>query len=290
MTVASSTRKIQIGLETTAGTIAAATTVWRGKGQHKDAREIKMVAEDVGILVPTNRSYVSKLAAEVDMDDVPATFEQFPYIGACGIKNVVSGAADGGGSGKVYAYPFPTAAAANTIKTATLEAGDSASAEVIEYGHVSEFKLSGGAGEAVMMSAKWQGRQAAVQAFTGSIAIPTVETILFQKGTLYLDDTGGTLGATPVSNTFVSFVLNVKTGQKPLFVGDGNLYFNAPYFSDPEVTLDITFIHDATPIAGKVDWRAQTAQLVRLKFTGSTLTTAGSTYSVSFKFWVSISS
>ena len=42
--------------------------------------------------------------------------------------------------------------------------------------------------------------------------------------------------------------------------------------------LDITFEHDAISIAEKVLWRAETPQRIRLKFTGSTVTTTGTTY------------
>jgi hypothetical protein len=277
MAAPQSTRKLQIGIETTSGTIAAATTLWRGPvNTFKDTRDIKRAPENIGILVPTNRTYTAFLGGELDLPDQVATFEQLPYIFASGIKNVAAGVADGAGTGKVYAYPFPTSSTKNTIKTLTLEAGDAQQAEVGEFGHVSEFKLSGSGKDMVKVGAKWMVRQVANQAFTAALTAPIVEAIPFGKSKLYIDDSGGTLGSTQKTKTFVDFALTCKTGWKPLPTGgDGNLYFVDIDFSDPSVDLDLTFIHDATAMSAKAKWRAETAALIRMVFEGSALTTAG---------------
>jgi hypothetical protein len=277
MAAPQSTKKFQLGFETTSGTIAAATTLWRGPvNTFKDTRDIKRAPENIGLLVPTNRTYTAFLGGELDLPDQVATFEQLPYLFACGIKNVVTGAADGVGSGKVYAYPFPTSSTKNAIKTATLEAGDSMQAEVGEFGFVSEFKLSGGGKDMVKIGAKWMVRQVANQAFTAALTAPVVEAIPFTKSKLFIDDAGGTLGTTQKTKTFVDFALTCKTGRKALPTGgDGNLYFADIDFADPSVDLDLTFIHDAAAESAKAKWRAETAALIRMVFEGSALTTAG---------------
>lgn len=273
------TQKIQLGLETTPGTEVNATTIWRGRGMISDDREVRFVNEHVGLLVPTNRTYTPRVLGSLDMDDVEATYEQLPYILACGIKNVTTGASDGSGSGKIYTYDFPTGATSHTIKTATIECGDALQEEQMLYAFVTEFKLTGGAGESVRVSAKWNGRQVETGTFTSGLSPQSVDEILFQRGKLYIDDAGGTIGTTLKSNTFKSFTLNVRTGWKPVFTGDGNLYFSTIAFADPEVTLDMTFLHDATALGIKSDWRTENGQLIRLKFEGPALTTPGTTYS-----------
>ena len=68
-------RVLQLGQETTAGTVAAATTVWRGMGTIQDNRETVFVEENIGFLSPVDRTHVSKHEAALSMDAVPATFE-----------------------------------------------------------------------------------------------------------------------------------------------------------------------------------------------------------------------
>lgn len=270
-------RKIQLGLETTAGTAVAATALFRGKGTLEDASEFKFPEEDIGYLSGVDRQYNPKKLAKLSMDDVEATFEQLPYILAAGVKNVVSGAADGAGTDKIYAYTFPTTAQ-NSIKTYTIEGGDDTQEEEIEYAFVGGFKLGGKPGEAVMMSADWLGRQITLSTFTGSIAVPTVEEILFSKGKLYIDAVGGTIGGTLKSNTLLAMELAVKTGWVPVFAGDGNLYFSFNKCVGPEITLDITFEHDSVALAEKAAWRAGTARQIRLNFDGSAAATPGTTF------------
>ena len=271
-------RKIQLGLEATPGTSVSATALWRGAGKIEDRREVTFVDEDLGYISGVDRTYVGKLLAALSMDDVPATFEQLPYLLAAGVKDVVTGEADGVGSGKIYAYAFPTTAK-NSIKSYTIEGGDDQEAEEMEYAFVESFKLSGKPGGALEMSAEWLGRQVIVSTFTGAIAVPTVEDILFSKGKLYVDAVGGTIGTTLLSSTFLGMDLDVTTGWIPVFTADGNLYFTFNKSTPPEITFDITFEHDASGAARKVDWRAETARLVQVKFEGSSLTTAGTTYS-----------
>lgn len=275
-------RLIQLGLESTPGTAVAATAKWRGTGVPEDKREVVFPPEDIGYVSGVDRSYVPQVFAQLAMEETPATFEQLPYILAAGVKNVVTGAADGVGTDLIYAYPLPTTAA-NTIKTYTLEGGDDAGEEEFAYGFVTDFKLSGKGGDAftaLMMSANWAGRQLAPSTFTGAIALPTVEEILFGKGKLYIDTAAGTLGGTIRSSTFLGFELAVKTGWVPRFSGEGNLYFTraAHVREAMEVLLNITFEHDAISVAQKVNWRAQTASQVRLLFEGAAAGTPGTTY------------
>jgi hypothetical protein len=130
-----------------------------------------------------------------------------------------------------------------------------------------------------MVEANWLGRQVALNAFTGSVAIPSVEEALFGKGTIAIDAVSGTAGATVKSNTLLEASLAVKTGWIPVFTDGGATYFSFAKLTPPEVLLTATFEHDATGAANKVDWRAQTSRLVRINVPGSTLGTAGTLFS-----------
>lgn len=271
-------RKLQLGRESTAGTPVAATTIWRGLGGMDDQMEIVFPDENIGILAGTDRSYIPKKLAKIIMDAVPATFEQLPHILEAGVKTIGSGVADGVGSGKIYDYTFP-ATAVNTLKTYTIETGDDAGEEEAEYCFVEDFTLAGKAGEAWTMAANWLGRQVTASSFTGALAVPTVEEILFSKTLLYIDAVTAAFGTTVKSNTLIEASLKVKTGWQPVFTGGGDVYFAFHKCTLPEFLLDVTFEHDATAVAEKVAWRAQTARAIQLKAVGSAVATPGTTYS-----------
>jgi len=276
-------RKIQLGLESTAGTAVAATALWRGLGVPRDLQKIIFPAEDIGYVSGVDRAYIPELGSSLAMEEVEATFEQLPYILAAGVKDVVTGASDGAGSDKIYTYPFPTTAV-NTIKTYTLEGGDDQQEEEFAYGFVTDFNLSGrGGGEltAVMLSANWIGRTATASTFTGAIAVPTVEEILFGKGKLYIDAATGNVGTTQQTSTFLAFNLAVKTGWVPRFTGDGNKYFqrHAHVREAMEVLLNLTFEHDSFATAQKTQWRTPGSRLVRMDFDGASVATPGTLFS-----------
>lgn len=266
-------RRLQLGRETTAGTAVGATTIWRGMGTLEDQRETVFVEEDIGYLSGVDRTYQPKLQAALSMPSVPATFEQLPHILDAGIT-VATPAADSTGSGDVYTYTFPTTSAP-TPKTYTIEGGDNQAVEEMEYAFVQSFTLEGSAGEALMVSAEWLGRQVTTSSFTTTATLPDVEEILFSKGKLYIDEATGTIGTTQKSSTLLSATLNVNTGLQPVFTADGNLYFTFIKNVGPEITLDVTFEHDGTATAEKAAWRAQTPCLIRLQWEGSALGTAG---------------
>lgn len=266
-------RFLQLGKETTAGTAVAATTIWRGLGTIQDAREVVFPQEDVGFYGGVDRTYIPRLVATLDMDSVPATFEQLPYLLEGGVKLVNTGTQDSTGSGYVYTYTFPTTAA-NTIRTFTIEGGDDVQAEEMEYAFVSDFGLAGAGGEAVMMTATWQGKQVTNTTKTGSLGLPVVEDVLFGNTSLYIDAASGTMGTTQVSQLIMAFDLSVRTGITPVYGADG-LGFMVHQFSMPEIMLNATFLHNAPAVTEKGNWRNQTARQIRLDINGTALTTAG---------------
>ena len=269
-------RKIILGKETTAGTAIATTTVWRGTGTLEDQREVIHVDEDIGYLGKVTRTNTPKLQGAITTEG-DATFEQLIHIMNAGVKSVASGSTDTGGSGKIWAFPFPTTTP-NTIKSYTIEGGDNQQAEEMEYSFVRKFSIQGAGGEPLKVSADWLGRQITPTDFTTSgVTVPTVETINFGKGKLYIDAITGTQGTTQITNSFIDMTLNVNTGWQPVYTGDGNKYFSFPKCVGPEIMLDVTFEHDTTGVAQIAAWRAETAQLVRVIFTGSAVT-AGATY------------
>lgn len=270
-------RQIQLGWETTAGTPVTCTTKWRGLGTLEDTRETVFPEENIGYISGVDRSYVPRLGGRITLDDTPATFEQLPILLAMGVKSVIAGATDTGGSGKIYTYPGPTTTK-NVVKTATVRAGDDLGAEIMDYVFCESFKLSGRPGAAWMMGGVLIGREVTPSSFN-SPSLPAVEEILFQKSKIYIDLTSGSMGGTLKAQTFMGADINVVSGWHGKPTGDGRLDYSFIDCRTPEITAQVTFLHDATGLAEKVNWRAQTARQLRILAEGSTLTTAGATYS-----------
>ncbi len=266
--------RIQLGQETTGGTAVAATVLWRGEGTLEDARVLQEVDEDVGQMLPTSRIITPKLGANIVLDSTPATFEQLPYILAMNIESLVTGSADGSGTGKIYAFDVPTTTQ-GTVKTFTLECGDNVGEWDVEYVFGESFELTGAEGEAVMMSANAHGRQLTAASFA-SLTPATVREIMFSKGKIYVDDT--TIGTTQRTGTWVGFSLAYNSGQKALYTGDGALYFYGLKSTRPEITGELVFEHDAFGTAEVAKAQAKTKRLVRMVFEGDALTTAGTAY------------
>ena len=273
---------IQMGAETTAaGTAIASTIVWRGEGENlSDDREVTFIDERTGILTNTLRTYTPKLLGSLTMAATPATFEQLPYLFEAGIA-IEAATQDGSGSDYIYAYDVGYNAV-NTLETYTIETGDNQQAEEMAYCFVESFVLSGNAGEAVMMSAKWLGRTPSTTTKTPSLAHQTVEEIKASDAVFAIDAIDGTPGTGVTTATLLSWTLSVTTGWKPRWTCDsGEIYFALAYFdkSSFEAKLDVVYEHNATGVAQKAVWIAETPQIFEILIEGAAVTTAGTTYS-----------
>jgi hypothetical protein len=276
-------RKIILGRETTAGTEADGTTIWRGKGVLTNPTAIVFPEEHVGYLSGITRSYISKLEATISLEETEATFEQLPHIFEMGVKTVAAAQDGTEGSGYTYTYALPTTAV-NTCKTYTLEAGDNIQEEQMLGVFCESFSLSGSAGGALMMSAELRGKQVSTGTYTTTATLPAVEEILFSSGKLYIDAVSGTAGTTQVSNTLIDATLNVTTGFQAVWTADGSLAYSfVKQTGAIEVTLDVTFEHNATSVAQKAAALSETPKLLVLTFEGSNLTTSGTYSKKTFK-------
>lgn len=264
-------RKLQFGAEATAGTEVAATTIWRGLGALNDETEVQYSEETVGLIAPTLRSYISKKIATLSMPETECTFEQFPYVLQAGVDEVTPVADTGTGETWTWAMAQATL---NTIKTYTIEGGNNQQEEQMLYSFVREFGLSGAAGEALMMSAVWEGRKVDPGTFTPALSLPQVFNVPFPGGGLYIDPVSGSFGATQVSNALVGFSLNVTTGVHASYTID-TLEFSAAEYGSAVVECELRFKHVAALDTEIANMRAETPRLVRVEFIGPALGTPG---------------
>lgn len=154
-------RRIQLYKEATAtkGTIGLATAVLRCTGTVEDARVMHFRDEDIGYLVDVEGVSTPYKSAILEIEENPATFEQLPYYFSGGILLHNTAVADGG-TGDIYTYPFSYIEPVNDFQSFTIEAGDNEEMEILPYGFIRSFKLSGRPKLPVMISASIEGRQA----------------------------------------------------------------------------------------------------------------------------------
>lgn len=266
-----SANKIQLGRETTAGTAVAATVIWRGPASDiEDVREIVMVDENVGLIVPTGRSYVAQLGATIAVPETEATFEHLPHVFEGGIK-AVSPAGTGPYTRSGYA---PGTASANTIKTYTIESGNAIAGDgnEMEYSFVESFTLSGKSGEAWKLSSNWRGRQKTVASLTAALSVADVKEMLFGNTVLYIDATGGTVGTTQKTGVLLEASIDVETGIQPVHSADGTLYFTAHKIVPPSLEFSITLELENTSgivAAERVFLASQAVRLFQLTCSGT---------------------
>jgi len=275
-------RKVQFGTEATAGTAVAATTVmrWPRDGAVMIDEGIVELVEDeaTGQRFGKGRHYRPNTAAMIEVPTHPATFEQIGYWFQAGVERVGTPATDTGGSGKIWQHDVSNTSAA-TLEYYTIEGGNTQESDEMEYAFVETFTLAGARNESVTVEGTWRGRQLTDCAFTAGQTAPTVEEILFNKGILTMDAAGGTIGTTAKTASWLGFSLAVPTGYLPLFAADGSLYFTSPIWSPTDApTVSLTMRHNANGEALRAAAQAGTVQLIRMSFTGSAFTTAGSSY------------
>jgi hypothetical protein len=270
----------QIGLEALAGaTTDTVTTHWRGMGKLADRLEVVYPPQRVGKLGGTTRSYIPRTGGEVTLEG-DALFEQLPYIFNAGIY--LTTATTDTGSGYVYTWTVPSAStdliSTTDLGTLVVEVGDNNDAEIGRFGFVREYTLAGKQGEGMTVSATLQTRAPSTCTFT---AVGTTdfdnpaETILFSKVALYIDDSTGTIGTTQVTETILDFSFKHTTGWVELPARDGRLDYSNIKRIDDEIMAEMTWEHNTNASTEKAKWRAQTERVVRIKWEGTALTSAG---------------
>lgn len=231
---------VQLAQEATAGTAVAATEIWRGKVAYpSDDRNRVISEEEIGLLVPAERSYDTKYGATIALPDTEATYEQLPHILEAGVQTVTPT----GAGPYVYSYTFPTDTTFNTIATYTLRCGNAiatADFRVVPYCFVSEFELSGKSGEAWMINANWMGQQLTSGTPTAALSLLAVRPLIFANSLLYVDDSGGTIGSTQLSGVLRAFSIHCNTGVKMVEPGDNSLYYTDHWYDRSSLDFSLT--------------------------------------------------
>ena len=141
------------------------------------------------------------------------------------------------------------------------------------------FTIRGDASGNLTFSATWIGHGAEPVTFTAGLSVPAVEDIPFALGKVFIDNEVGSYGTTQVANRLIGFEFTFNSGLKPRRPANGSLDYVRVVRTAPEVTLNLTFDHEADTHAEKTKWRNGEARLIRVMWEGSALSAAGPSYS-----------
>lgn len=259
---------VQLGREATAGTAVPATKKWRGPAAtFDDARERKIVEEDIGLLVPPELQYDLWELGRLALPQTDLSFEQICDLFEMGIETVTP--VDNTGN-YTYSYAFPTGSTLNTIKTYTVEAGNiqvPGDFHEMPFAYAEEIQLSGQAGEGWMMQANLVGQKLVQASPTGSIGLTNLTFAPFGKTKLYIDDSGGTIGNSQKSGTLMGAEIRIQTGIKYIPVGDGTLNYTAIKYGRPAVNFSLTIeVESGSLIAAeRAAYKSNSIRLLRLQ-------------------------
>ena len=288
-------QRIQMGREATPGTPVAPRYIWRGNGEMpEDQRELVKVEELIGVFGGADRTYIPKLMAQLSLADTEATFEQLPPLfNMLGLGTVTTNSAQGSvqgasGSTGLFVWNIPTTSSGPTISY-TVQAGDNIEVEELPYVIASEVKLSFAGGEAMKVSATLMARTTgttATQTWSVAGTFETVETILASRGTFYLAPAVANFPFSSLTTSHQVTAGNILSGEitfaaqwEPKYTVDsGQLYFHTAVWTDIEISGQLTLEHQASGTYGaagdgqKSKWRNQEAQLLRMQWSGGTIT------------------
>lgn len=263
----------QMGQEVTPGTAVTPTSLWRGPfGGFGDDRTRESIQEDIGIMAPAERTYDGFLAVSVPMPETGMTFEQFPHI----LQGSLGKVLPTGSNPYTWLYRVPTDGTSPILQPYTLVLGNrlaSSDVRVLPYCFVADWEAKGEAGKNWTISANWKGARYTAGTFA-TIALPTVEDVVFAKTKLYIDAAGGTIGTTQKLGVLLGASIKYTSGIEMVPVGDGNLYAVAHKIGKPSVSISLKLeVEQAAGVSIVAQERAfhdsNTPRLIRLDAGGS---------------------
>ena len=284
--------KLQAGLETVNGTAVAADTLLAGA-------EITAVAPDRTPSFPEDNLGVRGRSSRVRADQflvnntirVPQSyFQLLPLMFSMGLQwNITPVEQNTPQADWLWTF-LPSMTATNAIDSITLEVGDNVDAYEVEYTMFERIRLAGGIAQAgeeapVEFEGDYFGRQITKGAFTGSIAVPSMQDANAKLSRFYVDTTWAGRGTTEVVDILRGWDLEILTGAHPKFFGSGNQTFDAHGESFIDVMLTLIFEGGTTADTEFDTFKARTQQAVTVKLNSGVAIGSGDNHNFEFSLW-----
>ena len=254
--------EVQIGLETTAGTLVAATRlVPFTEGSYSPTIGFKTLDEVRGVNadyddVITQRGSELELTQELDFENLLAAFE-------CAFANVSPTGAD------PYEWTFnPARSSFSPLASATIEVAETDGAATYRkrFGLARPTAISIEASdETAQLSTTWMGR--AAQDLTAPAAVAAIARRIIPASlfSVYIDDSWAALGTTKVGYAR-SFTADYVPGLTSAYnlAGRSDLDMTKWYRGRIQGTLALSVDHDGDSSAELVHWEAGDLRFIRL--------------------------
>ena len=257
--------KVQIGPESTAGTLVAATRLvpFTG-GSYTPKRERNAVEEMRGIMadyedVLVRQGAELQLTQELDLENIIPAFE-------CAFAAETAGGAD------PYTWehiPGRTAPAALASATFEIAETDGASANYrgrFGYARPTTLSIEVGADGTAQLQTTWMGR--AEQVLTSPASASALERTILPVALFecFIDDSWAGLGTTKVGQ-LRSCSIEYVPGLTPAYnqAGRADLDLTGWYRSRFQGSLALSIDHDGTTTSELADWKAGTLRFIRLR-------------------------
>lgn len=162
----------------------------------------------------------------------------------------------------------PSTGSPDTVKTFTLERGNSVQAEKMTYALLSEFGINFSPTQAGLTGSGFGQKMSLGATMTGSPATIALQPILPTHVQVSLDTSSANLGNTVLTRV-LSIGWSLSNRQGPLWVvNSANTSFASVVELKPEAKIDISMEMDANGVVPITDLRAGTVKWMRIKATG----------------------
>jgi hypothetical protein len=277
-------RKLQVGRETTKGTLVAATRQLVGDWSYEETSERYRSAFPRGINANTGGAGVDLIKAARVSVDTELTFEEILWPLLLGVR----GAVTPGGAGDAKTWVFdPQLTVEPTLDTATVEVveGDGTTNHIARefgYAFLDEFEVEWATNEVAKLKYSLVGRASQPSTPTGALApYANREEAKSALTSVYLDAAGADLGDTQLTGVIRQAAFKYTSPFTPKYTLDGraDLDHTGHHFARGfKATLSLTMELDATGAARVAAWRANDVVFIRVATTGSEIETGPSVY------------
>lgn len=261
--------RAQAGLETTRGTNVTATRKVYAQITPSVTRPLSPFRNTTGTFQGRRRpSYARTRVTLSAMDE--ATYQDLPWWAALMLKGGVSGVTDGG-TPPAYTYTFNPTITSDDLKSATFEIGDTDNpyeiAQVMCDSWTLRMDSDNDAEPSWMLDLNLLGRDYETTTFTASLSDRSTDPILARGTKLYIDDAGGTIGATQKTGTLISCSITGNNALNYKAFAEDTKYVAANKVGRGEQTFDAQFTFEFADDVEFAKYRNTTPQqrLIRLE-------------------------
>lgn len=269
--VATVTRVVQVGVESTPGTSVAANKQLRSISLDAAIQTELQTLRAIGGKFPV-ASALGKEWVEADVGGF-LTYTEIVYLLSSVLKSVTPTQISPP-SGLAYRWTFtPAQSSEDTVKTYTVECGSSARAHKFVYGLVTDLRI-GFSREQIELGGAMLGRS--LQDGITLTASPTtieVVPVVPSAVNVYLDTTAAEIGTTQLTRV-LSAELEISDRFGPVWTLDSSqTSFAAHVETEPQVTLKLIMEADASGMGPLAAMRNGDKRFIRVKATGPNIET-----------------